>query len=82
MRALLGGGAGPDVRRHYDHRIAEVHRAARTIRKAPLVEYLQHRIEDIGVGLFNLVEEYYRVWLPPYGFGKLSALTIADISRR
>ena len=34
------------------------------------------------MSLFYLVKKHYRVRLSPYGFGELSALLVADISRR
>ena len=63
------------------HDIAEINRPALAIGEPTVVEQLQQRVEDIGVGL-DLVEQNYRVRTSAHRFGELSALVIADIPRR
>ena len=48
----------------------------------PLVEELQQRVEDLGVGLLDLVQKHHGIGLPPHGLGQLPALAVADVSRR
>ena len=43
---------------------------------------MQKYIENIGVRFFNFVEQYYRVGSAANCFGKLTALFVADVSRR
>ena len=47
----------------------------------PVVEDLQQDVEDVGVGLFDLVEEHHGVGLAAHGLGELAALLVADVSR-
>src|SRR3954447_16957485 len=71
-----------DVRRHDDDRVAEVDRAALGIGQAAVVEQLQEGVEDVGVGLLDLVEEHDAVGLAPHGLGELAALLVADVPGR
>ena len=48
----------------------------------PIVENLQQDIEDFRMRLLNLVEQDHTVGLSPDGLGKLTALLIADVTRR
>ena len=81
FRQLLND-AGGDVRRHDDDRVAEVSGPALAVGEPALVEELEENIEDVGVGLFNLVKEQHRVGPPPNGFGELAAFIVADITWR
>jgi len=72
---------GADVRRHDDDGVAEVDRAALAVGEPPVVEHLQESVEDVGVGLLDLVEEDDRVWPPAHGLGQLAALVVADVAR-
>ena len=67
---------------HYYYGVLEVHRAALRIGHAAIVKHLQQHVENIRVRLFNLVEQYNAVRLPAHGLGKLTALIIANVSRR
>jgi hypothetical protein len=70
------------VRGHDDHGVLEVDRAALAVGHAPVVEHLQEHVEHVRVRFLDLVEQDHRVRLPPYGFGQISALLVADIARR
>ena len=70
-----------DVGRHDHHGVLEVHRVALTVRQTAVVEELEERVEDVGVGLLDLVEEDHRKGLPPHGLGQLAALLVADVAR-
>ena len=47
-----------EVRGHDDHGVAEVDRAPLPVGQPPVVEHLQQRVEDVGVGLLDLVEQH------------------------
>ena len=44
-----------------------------------VVEHLQQRVEDVGVGLLDLVEEHHGVRLAAHRLGELAALVVADV---
>src|SRR3546814_6417065 len=48
--------------------------------EATLLEDLQQRVEHVGVGLLDLVEQHHREWLAPHGLGELAALLVADVA--
>ena len=50
--------------------------------KASVVEQLQQDIEDVGMRLFDLVEQDHRVRPPPHRLGQLAALVVTDVARR
>ena len=50
---------GAEVRRHDQHGVAEVDRAALAVGEAALLEDLQQRVEHVGVGLLDLVEQHH-----------------------
>src|SRR5215203_2311756 len=72
----------PDVGGHDENDVLEVHGAALRVRELPVLQYLQHDVEDVGVGLLDLVEEDDRVRTPPHLLRELSALIVADVARR
>ena len=74
--------AGAHVRRHDDDRIAEVHRAALRVGQAALLQDLEQDVEDVGVGLLDLVEQHDRVGTLTHGLRQLAALVEADVARR
>ena len=89
---LLPGGAVRDragvhdelaanVRRHDQHRVAEIHGAALAVGQPSLIKNLQQHIEDIRVRLLDLVEEHHAVGPAPHRLGELTALLVADVAR-
>ena len=70
------------VRGHHDHRVAEADRAPLAVREPAVFQNLQQRVEHIRVRLFDLVEQHHRIRLAPQVLGELSALFVADVSRR
>src|SRR5919112_755971 len=68
------------VRGHDDDRVLEVDRPALSIREATVIEDLQERVEDVGVGLLDLVEEDDRVRTTPHLLGELPTLVVADVA--
>ena len=73
---------GTEVRGHDQHGVLEVDRAALRVGQAAVFEDLQQRVEDVGVGLFDLVEEHDGERLATNGFGELTALFVTDVARR
>ena len=54
---LDAGAAARDVRGHDQHGVLEVDRAALAVGQAAVVHHLQQDVEDVGVGLLDLVEQ-------------------------
>ena len=73
---------GAQIRRHDDDRVAEIHRAALAVGEAAIVEKLQQNIENVGMGLFHLIEQDDLVGPATHGLGENAAFLIADIARR
>ena len=73
---------GAEVRRHDQHRVAEVDRAALAVGEPALLEDLQQRVEHVGVGLLDLVEQHHGERLAAHGLGELAALLVADVAGR
>src|SRR5215213_2776286 len=67
---------------HYDDRVLEVDRPTLGVREAPVIEDLQERVEDVGVGLLDLVEENDRVGTPADLLRELSRLFVSDVAWR
>ena len=78
----VGQDVAAHVRRHDDHRVAEVDRAALPVRQSPVIQQLQQRVEHVRVRLLDLVEQHHRVRPPPHRLGQLAPFVVADISRR
>src|SRR3970282_2425706 len=47
--------AGPDVRGHDDDRVLEVHLPPQAVRQYAIVQHLQQHIEEIRMGLLDLI---------------------------
>ena len=54
---LDAGAAARDVRGHDQDRVLEVHGAALAVGEAAVVQHLQQDVEDVVVGLLDLVEQ-------------------------
>src|ERR1035437_3593520 len=78
----LGDVTGAKVRGHDDHGVLEVHDPAVSISEAAILEDLQQRVEDVSVGLLNLVEEHDGERLAADLLGQLAALLVAHVARR
>ena len=72
----------PDIRRHDENGIFEVHRTTLRIGQSAVVEYLQENVEDIVVRLFDFIEEDDRERVPPHRFRELPAFFIAHVAGR
>ena len=94
MRAWsLAGGAGvggeeflddggADVAGHDDERVLEIHGAALAVGEAAVVQHLEEDVEDVGVGLFDFVEQDHAVGAAADGFAQLAAFLVADVAGR
>ena len=71
-----------DVRRHDQHRVAEVDGAALAVGQAAVVEHLQQDVEDLGVRLLDLVEQDDAVRAAAHRLRQLAALVVADVAGR
>src|SRR5699024_10954502 len=74
--------SGADVARHRDDGVLEVHGATLAVSEAAVVEYLEEDVEDVAVGLLNLVEEDDRVGLAADRCGESTSILVADVARR
>src|SRR5829696_1859852 len=70
------------VRGHDDDRVLEVDRPALGVREASVIEDLQERVEDLRMGLLDLVEEDDRVGTPADLLRELSSLLVTDVAWR
>ena len=73
---------GADVGRHDDNAVAKIHGAPLAVGQAAIVQQLQQRVKDIGVGFFYFVKKNDGIGLAPHGLGKLAALVVAHIAGR
>ena len=71
-----------EVGGHDQDRVLKIHRSALAVGHPAVVEHLQQHIEDIRMGLFDLVEQDDRIGPPPHRLGEHAALVIADIAGR
>ena len=83
--ALLGDlldELAADVRRHDDDRVREIDGVALAVAQAAVVEHLQEDVEDVAMGLLDLVQEDHGVGPAADGLGQHAALLVADVARR
>lgn len=78
----LGEGGGTDVRGEDDERVLEAHFSSFGIGQYAFVQYLKEDIEDVRMGLFDLVEKDDRVGAPTDLFGEFAAFAVADVAGR
>ncbi len=84
----LGPGQGVDqeltaqVRREDQDGVAEVHRPALTVGEPAVVEHLEQDVEDLGVGLLDLVQQHDAVRAAAHRLRELAALLVADVAGR
>src|SRR4051812_18679710 len=55
---------------------------ALAIRETPVIQNLEHRVEDIRMRLLDFIEEDHRIGPPPDLFGQLAAFVITDVAWR
>ena len=71
-----------EVRGQHEQGVAEVDRATLAVGQAAVVEHGQQDVEDIGVGLLDLVQQHDRVRTPAHRLGQLATLVVADVAGR
>src|SRR4029077_10297487 len=71
----------PEVAGHDDDAVAEVDSTALGVREVSVLEDLEEDVEDLGMGLLDLVEEDDRVVLATDSLGQLATLVEADVAR-
>ena len=70
------------VRRHDQHDVAKIGFASRVVGERRVIHDLQQNVEQIGMRLFDFVEQDDRVWLTPHGIGKQATLIETDVTWR
>src|ERR1022692_1041447 len=78
----LHDGIGAGVAGEDDDGVLEIDFAALAIFHDALVEDLVEQLEDVGVSLFDFVEEHHGIRTAADGFGENAALAIADVAGR
>ena len=78
----LGDVPGAEVGRHDDDGVLEVDHPALGVGQPAVLEDLQQRVEDVRVGLLDLVEEHHGERLAAHLLGELAALLVADVAGR
>ena len=71
-----------DVRRHDDDRVLEIDGAALAIGEPAIVEHLQQHVEDVVMGLLDLVEQDHAIGPAANRFGELAPFLEADVAGR
>ena len=79
--ALLNDAAA-HITGHDEQRVLEVHGAPLGVCEATVLKDLQHGVEDVWVGLLDLIEEDHGVWSSPHCLCELTALVVADVAGR
>src|SRR5690606_32457074 len=69
--------AGTGVGGHYEHCVAETHLVTEVVLQLALFENLQQDVENVGMGLLDLVEEHNSVGFAANLLGEQPALLVA-----
>ena len=78
----LGDVPRAEVGRHDDDGVLEVDHPTLGVGEAAVLEHLQQRVEDLRVGLLDLVEEHDGERLAAHLLGELAALLVTDVAGR
>ena len=70
------------IGRHDDDDVAEISFAAVVVRQCAMVHDLKQHIEDVGVGLFNFIQQQNGMGFLGNSFGQQAALVKAHIAGR
>jgi hypothetical protein len=71
---------GPEVGRHDEDGVLEVHRTTLGVGQATVLQDLEQRVEHVGVGLLDLVEQHHGERLAADRFGQLATLFVPDVA--
>ncbi len=77
-RGLFRAGIGG----HHQDDVAEIGGAAVVVGQLAVVHHLQQQVEDVRMGLLDLVHQHHRVRVLEHRIGEQAALVEADIARR
>ena len=72
---------GGQVARQEDRGVLEDDLPAFAVGEASLVEHLIEQVQDLGIGLLDLVQQDHRVWPLPDRFGQNAAFAVAHVTR-
>src|SRR6478736_5400330 len=78
----LGDVPRAEVGRHDDDGVLEVDHPTLRVGEAAVLEHLQQRVEDLRMGLLDLVEENDREGLAAHLLGELATLLVTDVAGR
>ena len=70
------------IGRHDQNHIAEIGLAPVVVGQRAVIHHLQQQIENLGVRLLDLVEQYHAVRMLGHCIGQQAALIETDIARR
>jgi len=79
--ALILDDAGPDIGGHDQDHVAEVDVPAERVGQPAFLHDLEQHVEDIGMRLFDLVEEHHRIGTTAHTLGQLTAFLVAHVTR-
>jgi hypothetical protein len=77
-----GDVLGSEVGRHDDDGVLEVDDSTLAVSEPAFLENLQQRVEDVGVCLFDFIEQHDTERLASNALGELAALVESDVSGR
>mmetsp|Transcript_892 Transcript_892/g.2439 ORF Transcript_892/g.2439 Transcript_892/m.2439 type:complete len:305 (+) Transcript_892:699-1613(+) len=80
--AHLQNPLGAHVGREDEHRVREVDDAPLVVGEPSVLEDLEKDVEDVGVGLLDLVHQDHRVRRATHRLRQLAARLVADVPRR
>src|SRR3546814_260408 len=80
--SLAGHVAGPGIGGHDQDDVAEIDRLAVVIGQLPVIHHLKQDVEQIGMRLFDLVQQQHAMRMLIDRIGQKPALIEADIARR
>ena len=78
----LGDDLAAEVGGHDDDRVAEVDGPPLAVGQPAVVEDLEQHVEDVAVGLLDLVEQDDRIGPAADRLGEPAAFLVADVARR
>ena len=73
---------GPGIGGHDQDHVREVRFPARVVGQGGVVHHLKQHVEDVGMGLFHLVQQHYGIRSLAHGLGEQTALVKAHIAWR
>ena len=79
---LGGHDVAAEIRGQHDQGVAEIDGAAVAIGQPPVIQHLEQKVEDVPMGLFDLVEQDHLIRPPADRFGQCPAFLVADIAGR